>query len=582
MLNIGKVLVLVLLFAAARGVDSAGSKVAWPWDDPKVETVYGTVEGKIVDGVAVFYNVPFAAPPVGENRFKPPQPFQGNWPGVRDAKGVPKLCPQLKLSLLHLGSEDCLYLHVYVPANALKDTTKLPVMFWIFGGGYSMGDAFEFGMYDGVKLAKNTNTIVVATNYRVGPFGFLAHEMLKNEDPDGSTGNMGVRDQRAALEFVQENIERFGGDKAQVTIFGESAGAFSVCWHLASERSKGLFHAAISESGSCDTNQFFRPWKLDAQFGSIYAAKFGCNDTAMAQDEFLTCIRKVPYVDIMNGILSWLSPHWPNTEATKYFARAGEGFGKHLSSVIPPLAPVMPWGPSIDGTEVGTFEMPLAALIHGRGSSVPSIFGSNKDEGTIFVPAIPIIMKGISIFPLTDANVKKVLLKFLRDNATFVEKAMEIYPNINDDNLERVAKILRDCTFACPARRAARAMNQRGVKSWLYHFVLPTKNFPQYDLLGNYHSSELSFVFGNQLPFNAFNEDEKKMNSAFQFYWSNLAKTGDVNGVSQRSKEESFLDWPEYNSTTELNMNMDWPLDVQKYLYQSQCDFWDSQAQVPH
>merc|ERR1711871_613063 len=92
--------------------------------------------------------------------------------------------PQLKLSLLHLGFEDCLYLHVYVPAKALKGTVKLPVMFWIFGGGYSMGDAFEFGWYDGVNIAKNTNTVVVATNYRVGPFGFLAHELLRLEDPD--------------------------------------------------------------------------------------------------------------------------------------------------------------------------------------------------------------------------------------------------------------------------------------------------------------------------------------------------------------------------------------------------------------
>ena len=570
---------LLILFVHAM----AEKKLDWPWS-PTVDTIYGKVQGKIVDDIAVFYNVPFASPPDGDNRFKPPQPLEKNWSGTKDCSGVPKLCPQLKLGPVHLGSEDCLYLHIYVPHGALKSNSKLPVLFWIFGGGYSMGDAFEFGWYDGVNLAKNTNSVVVATNYRTGPLGFLAHRYLQQEDPEASTGNMGVRDQRAALEFVQGNIEFFGGDKKRVTIFGESAGAFSVCWHLASSRSVGLFAAAISESGSCDTNQFFRPVQTEVKFGNLYASKFGCDEATMAQEEFLLCLRKAPLGDVMNGLLSWFSPKWPGAETNRYFEGAGVS-KTFIQSIIPPLSPVMPWGPVIDGSEVGTFEMPLKSLIDGRGSSVPAIFGSNKDEGTMFVPFLPLIDKSVkSLFPLTDAGVRSALMTFLRHNETFVNQTMELYPAgaYNNDNLERVAQILRDCTFACPARRAVRALSNRGIKSWLYHFVFPLKNWMEYKLLGNYHTSEMCFVWGNEWPvlLHDFNEDERKMSNAFQYYWGNLAASGDVN--IGKSGENSFLEWPAYNASNDINMNMDWPLNTETKLYGSYCDFWDTESDVPN
>ena len=135
------------------------STIAFPWD-PKVQTKYGEIEGEFKDGVAVFRNVPFAQPPIGDLRFKPPQPLE-NWKGTLDGKKTPKLCPQLKATdLFHLGEEDCLYMHIYVPEDAFKkNITELPVLFWIFGGGFVMGDGYEFGFYDGTNLAKNTNSI---------------------------------------------------------------------------------------------------------------------------------------------------------------------------------------------------------------------------------------------------------------------------------------------------------------------------------------------------------------------------------------------------------------------------------------
>ena len=564
---------------------------AFPWN-PKVQTIYGEVEGEFKDGVAVFKNVPFAQPPVGDFRFKSPQPLE-KWEGTLDCKTTPKLCPQLKATnLFHLGQEDCLYMHIYVPEVAFKkNITELPVLFWIFGGGYVMGDGYEFGFYDGTNLAKNTNSIVVATNYRVGPFGFLAHKYLQQEDPHHSTGNMGVQDQRAALKVVQDIIGAFGGDRGRVMIFGESAGAFSVCYHIASEASKGLFHGAISESGSCDTSQFFRPVQNQSEFGSKYALKFGCNDTSMEKDEFLSCLRKADVKDIMNGILSWFEKNWPNPETEKYLAQIFKGRDNRTKQLFmdkllqtlppgwdPPLSPVMPFGPTIDGTHVGTYDMPLRAMINGLGSSVPAIFGSNKNEGSIFVPFLPIVDKGVSLFPLTDKDVKRSLFLFLNRNSTFVDLVLEHYPkgDFNNDNIARIAMILRDSTFACPSRRAVTVLSERGVKSWLYHFVMPLRNWIEYPLLGDYHISELAFVFGNEWPavLHDFTEDERKLSNAMQYYWSNLAKTGDVN---LGDSETEYLHWPMFNKSSAMNINLDYPLNTEIGLLEGKCSFWDTQ-----
>ena len=154
--------------------------------------------------------------------------------------------------------EDCLYLDVYAPAGATP-ASNLPVMFFIYGGGFVFGDSYEFGFYDGKHIAKQHNVILVAANYRLSSFGFMALPQLMTES--GTTGNYGVQDQRFALQWVQQNIRQFGGDPNRVTIFGESAGAMSVCYHVASPASAGLFHAAIVESGTASSPEFFVDYK---------------------------------------------------------------------------------------------------------------------------------------------------------------------------------------------------------------------------------------------------------------------------------------------------------------------------------
>merc|ERR1719379_1200193 len=198
---------------------------------PRAETEYGSVEGSTRRflpftghrDVDVFWGIPYAAPPTGERRFRPPGPFREPWaPETRDASSLAdvlkKICVQLDIQgNLHVGQEDCLYLHVYRPHGA-TNRSSLPVLVWFYGGGFVVGDGYEVGLYDGSEVVARHEHVVVTLNYRLNALGFLALPELAEEDPEGTTGNYGVQDQRAALQWVQRNIRNFGGDPGQVTI----------------------------------------------------------------------------------------------------------------------------------------------------------------------------------------------------------------------------------------------------------------------------------------------------------------------------------------------------------------------------
>ena len=202
----------------------------------------GLVQGVVEDGMMIFKGIPFAAPPVGDLRWKAPQPVIP-WEGVRDASNFGP-SPLSSMGFPKDASEDCLYLNVWTPAKSAKD--KLPVMVWIYGGGFSMGTS---SFYDGAPIARE-GVVLVTINYRVGKLGYFAHPALSAENPQHVSGNYGILDQIAALQWVQDNIAAFGGDPAKVTIFGESAGGISVSMLCASPLAKGLFRGAISQSGS--------------------------------------------------------------------------------------------------------------------------------------------------------------------------------------------------------------------------------------------------------------------------------------------------------------------------------------------
>ena len=214
-------------------------------DELRVATESGVVHGEKDGTIRHFLGIPYAAPPVGPLRWKPPQRAPA-WQGTRDATVVGTQCPQ---TLSYSGAsydEDCLFLNVWTPSGA----HDLPVMVWLHGGAFIFGSGGD-KYYDGSKLAQH-GVVVVTINYRLGVLGFLAHPALDVEDPSfPSSGNYGLLDQEAALAWVQRNIAAFGGDPKQVTLFGESAGGFSTCVQYLSSHTAGLFERAIAESGLC-------------------------------------------------------------------------------------------------------------------------------------------------------------------------------------------------------------------------------------------------------------------------------------------------------------------------------------------
>ena len=213
---------------------------------PVIRTASGLLRGLQEAGIFKFLGVPYGAPPVGERRWRPPQPVEP-WPGIRPADAFGPAAPQINLSgrsELDGGlaeSEDCLYLNVWTPSLSRRE--KLPVMVWIHGGGYMNGSGV-LGKYDGAALAEK-GTVLVTFNYRLGPLGSLVHEDLEAASANGRSGNYGFLDQVAALEWVRDNITEFGGDPARVTVFGQSAGAMSAGLLSSSPRAKGLFHRTI-------------------------------------------------------------------------------------------------------------------------------------------------------------------------------------------------------------------------------------------------------------------------------------------------------------------------------------------------
>lgn len=215
-----------------------------------VKTEAGYVSGTSEGGLWIYRGIPYAAPPIGDLRWRPPAPVQP-WDGTREAKEFSAACPQPASADPSSGdtpantSEDCLYLNVWTPAKSAGE--KIPVMVFIHGGAFGQG-AGSISLYDGTALAKK-GVIVVTLNYRLGALGFLAHPQLVKESTNGSSGNYGLLDQLAALDWVQRNIAAFGGDPSRVTIFGESAGASSILLHLVSPQSRGLYQQAIVESG---------------------------------------------------------------------------------------------------------------------------------------------------------------------------------------------------------------------------------------------------------------------------------------------------------------------------------------------
>lgn len=476
-----------------------------------VKTLDGLVEGTVEDGIDVYRGIPFAAPPVGNLRWRAPQPVK-KWPAVRAANEFAASCMQptrastLTASALTV-SEDCLYLNVWSPAKSAD--AKLPVMVWIYGGGFMAGST-AIPLYSGEQLAKK-GVVVVSVAYRVGPMGFFAHPALSAESEHHVSGNYGLLDQIAGLRWVQQNIAAFGGDPRRVTIFGESAGAISVSMLAVSPLAKGLFSGAISESGGSfgpprspgEPGENVQPLAAAEQDGVAYATKM---EARSASD-----LRKLSAEAVASGAGAALGLSWP----------------------------------VLDGWVIPDDQYKRYAA--GQYNDTPILIGTNSDEGALF--PMP---------PTRDAYVEGVRRRY----GPFADAILKHYPPAEQGWLQSSRDLMRDVGFGWHTWVWARLQSKAGKSKVFYYYFdhAPprTEDSRFKHAAGAVHAEEMVYVFQHldqqPLPWTA---EDRAISEAMATYWTNFAKHGDPNG-------EGVPQWPAYSEASGAVMHFNAKPEVGK------------------
>lgn len=494
--------------------------------------------------VAVFRGVPFAAPPVGDRRWRPPAAAEG-WAGARDAAKDGPMAIQLAAdfeTFMHgllngqgwgrarvgalttlvtrmpmpAQSEDCLYLTVRTPNPGSAE--KLPVMVWIHGGDHQDGSGTDI-YYMSNALAQH-GVVTVAINYRLGLLGNLAHPELKAESEHGLAGNYGLLDQLAALRWVQSNIGAFGGDPGNVTIFGESAGGESVLHLMTSPQARGLFHRAIAQSPANGgqmihlDHPFARhPPATDLALG--FAAKLGVTgDNQMEQLRALDADRLYEV------------------------ARTDRRYGNHY--------------PVIDGHYLP--QSPLTAFAEGRQAPVPMLIGSNADEGTLIAPVMGVPMVDYRHDPSPAGTLQPGIAEAFGDD---LDRLLTIYPGLDRADAQAEINFMGDHMFGARAYFYARHHHEAGLPTYLYMFdrVPPKPN----QTAGAYHAAEIPFVHGKSVPILPLTAADKKLSAEMMRYWTDMAKSGTPStaGAGAGHPEWPTFDpadphWMRFNHTTRV------------------------------
>ena len=458
-----------------------------------VKTEQGRVRGKALnDGkVKAFLGLPYAAPPVGELRWKAPAP-PARWTGERDATSFGAHCAQGRVyddMIFQDGgeSEDCLFLNVYAPANA-RPGSKLPVMFWIHGGGFAGGASSE-PRHNGDFLPTK-GVILVTINYRVGVFGFLATSDLARE-ADGAAGNYGLLDMVAALHWVKGNIGSFGGDPHNVTIFGESAGSFAVSTLMAAPAARGLFQKAIGESGAAFGSLLaYDPLATREKADGEWVASLGVKS--------LRELRALPTDRILAAVKNKKSGFSPDID------------GKLLTEPVE------------------------ATYATGRQAHVPLLAGWNRDEGNFLANG------------MTAAKWKGMATGLFKERSA---EFLKLYPGENDAQAERSAiDYGSDAFIAFSTWKWIEAHRKTGESPiYRYHFELPALPSKFHSGAYVFHSDDIEYVFGTLAtrPGGTIRPEDRKLSEQFMSYWTNFAKTGDPNGPGLPA-------WPRYNKGGEL------------------------------
>jgi para-nitrobenzyl esterase len=487
--------------------------------DPTIVRIHdGLVRGATSDGAIAWKGIPYAAPPIGPLRWRPPAAAAA-WRGVRDTTGFGYVCLQPDHQGTPVGSEDCLTLNVWAPAE--KPAQPLPVLFFIHGGfevqGSSSIKALGVDVFDGSWVAAHGPAIVVTINYRLGPLGFIAHPALDAEA--GHSGNYGLLDAIAALKWVQANIGAFGGDPKHVLLFGHSAGAHNTCALLASPLAAGLFSAAMPMSGQCSA----QPHELASENGDKLAAAVGCKGP-----DALACMRGKSGPQIISGL-------------PREYRYGGTHFGA-----------------SLDGWMLS--RAPLEAFKSGQYNHVPIAIGNTVDEMTT-------MMHRFIDRPVKDeATYDELLRHYFGDRgAAFVKR---IYPAPADKLVETFVLAAGD-TFICPTRRIARALaGSQSQPVWRYSYAYEFPDGPLAPFHAG-HGTEFWLLMHHEVVAGRpLTPEAKSLAETMIGYWVRFAATGDPNGGGAPT-------WPRFDAAGDQDLRLAVPPAAESGLRHDACEIWD-------
>jgi len=526
---------------AALGLSAASGTV----QAPIVQTTSGPVEGVYKTDAAEYLGIPYAAPPVGNLRWRPPiKPAA--WTATRAAKTFGPACAQVNLLGVFAGpansNEDCLYLNVFAPKDAAARHAKLPVIVWIHGGGYVDGASND---YDGSKLAVMGRTVVVSINYRLNLMGFLAHPALDKEGHPFA--NYAMLDQQLALLWVKENIGGFGGDPLNVTLGGQSAGGSSTGVQLTSPLAKGLFHRAIIESAG--SYLFAAPLQGAEQRGVAFAKAAGCGEGA--DEATAACLRRLSADAVM-----------------KLSGTANGNSAYVLSSAIVD-------GQIVPGGAAGLFAS-------GRFQQMPIMNGTVQDEGNFFV-AVQLYAGGQPWKVITQEDVTAYATSaFVAPAypAGTPEKVLELYPASQYETAQQRLGAIQSDVFVCRSQHATHLLAD---KVPLYAYEFRDRTAPSYfpDMPGfaplAYHTADIQYLFpgyhgGDKGTPHRLNARQTRLSDQLVNAWANFARTGNPNGQGEKP-------WPAYTQTAPRFLAQTLSglsiINESDFTASHQCGFWE-------
>ena len=501
-----------------------------------VSTLSGDVQGVDRGASCAFLGIPYAASTADSNRWRPPQPKAPWAPIVLNAITPPLSCPVLSMpSGAPSGNEDCLMLNIWTPDP--KPTGQAPVIVWLHTGGFA-GASANFASHNGQRLAAETGAIVVAPNYRLGPFGFLVHNALAEEDPaHPSSGNYGLLDQRAALAWVRDNIAQFGGDPNNVTLAGTSAGGDSVGLHLVSPGSGGLFQRAMVQSGTPTVR-----WPTLAEAiaqGDAFAAALGCTDPSL----ILGCMRSKTKDQVLLALAQGTQ---------QVLEMPGRGY----------------WNPVVDGFQIPA--QPRTLFEAGAFHHVPTLLGTTRDEGWgNFINRS---------FP-TGVTLAQYEAWVTNEFGPYASGVLAAYPAANFPSAtDAMARLLGDGQFISEARRLAHLIERTGTPAFLYSYEYEIDDLSLDHVI---HGVESNIIFGNSyvppiFPNHALTAADLTLHAAIAGYWTRFVATGNPN-----SDDDTIVHWPAFKHPTgqgrgsDKYIVFDSAIREGQRLREQQCDFWE-------